>query len=611
MSDAPDGSLPALAGLTAWQGLALPKAPTEVTSAIDGIAQLGNATVGVLGVVSGILDTLATLTIETDPAKAVLDAAIRVIEEGLSTLLNDSGVYVLFVPVRRKVIVSPLIQDAISLTGLTPPAQDANLDLLVMQARLADNNPAVGAFFRNPADGGNAGFFRTVYESILDGADPNRPLFKQTDYVAGIHVLAGAADYVNLLSFLTAIDSLMLPPGQANNSLTSPGLPVPQNLKAMSVRLSDGSLGGRLSWDPQVSVVTVPSLNTACLITHIAIIRSTDPSVLSSATPEALFGTKDLTKGMTSPSHPETQVLDILDYAVPLPPTTFDDNAGVEDAKTYYYFACYRFKMGKLDELTSGATYPDQKFYHLSNVAVTTIQQKSVRSGKGVPPDWIRTPSVIDLLPVAGDLLNLLIATLNQFRAGVSGNAAVLKKYVEFLQGEIARLQALIASLTGVVQRLTDLATQAIDVGIYGRTFVGQGGTDYMLADLAASLSDTNADALRPPFDRGDEFVSGVTILVGGPSEAGVLGVKTMLETLFGVGGSGDASPLQQAIASIDAALTTQEAASFGDDLAVGTPLTTTQSLTGDVPLSANDPGSCPPDETPDPVFGDNFEVIP
>jgi hypothetical protein len=401
----------------------------------------------------------------------------------------------------------------------------------------------------------------------------------------------------------------MLPPGQANNSLNVPGLPVPQNLKALSVRLLDGTQGGRVSWDPQVPIVTVPTLDTACLITHIAIIRSTNPTVMTAATPEALFGTKDLTKGMVSASDPETTVLDILDYGVPLPPTTFDDNTGVEDAKTYYYFACFRFKMGNLNEITSAATYPDQKFYHLSNVAVATIQQKSVRSGKGTPPDWIRTPSVVDLLPLVGDLFNLLVATLEQFRAGVSGNAASLKKYVEFLQGEIKRLQALIAALTGVVQKLTDLSSQTPQAGVYARTFVGKGGTDFMLADLGTSLAPSNTDPLRPPFDRGDEFVSGVVIMIGGPSEDGVLAVKAMLEALFGMGGGSGQSPLQAAIASIDAVITQQEAATFSDDLSVGPPPTAQQAQTGDVPLSANDPGSCAPDPTPPPVFNDNFEV--
>jgi hypothetical protein len=600
MSDAP---LPALPGLTAWKSVTLPKPPSAITDAISGIAALGNSTVSVLGVVSEILDTLAGVSIDTDPAKAVLAAAIRVIETGLTTLLNDSGVYVLFVPVRRKIVVSPLIQEAIALTGVTPPEPSADLDLLVLQARLAANNAVVGQFFRNPADGGNAGFYRTVVESILDQGDPNRPLFDQANYVAGIHVLAGASDYVDLLSFITALDSLMLPPGPANNTLSTPGLPVPQDLKATGVRLADGTLGARLTWASQVPVVTVPSLDTACLITQIAIIRSTNPSVMSSATPEALFGTKVLSKGLTAPGDADTQVIDILDYGVPFPPTTYDDNTGLTDAKTYYYFASFRFKMGTLDQIASAATYPDQGFYHLSNVAIATATTRTPRSGKGVPPDWVRTPSVIDLIPAAGVLLDLLVATLNQFRAGVYGNSDALKKYVTFLQAEIERLKSLVQSLTGIVQRLSSLTSQTPRAGLYGRVFAGKGGTDYMLADLGASLAPTNSDTARPPFDRGDEFVSGVVVMVGGPTEDGVLAVKAMLETLFGVGGGTTTTSLQEAIASIDVQLRAQEAASFGDDFVSGGTPSASAALTAE-PV-------CPPDTTPKPVFGENFEVLP
>lgn len=608
MSDAPE--LPALAALSSWQGVALPKLPTEITTAVEGIAALGNATVSVLQVVSGVLDVLAGVSIETDPTKALLNTAIRVLEDGLNTLLNDSGVYVLFVPVRRKILVSPLIQEAIALVGTPLIQEDLDPAALVVRARLAANNEQVGEFFRAPAEGGNAGFFRTVFDSILDEGDPNRPLFEQANYVAGIHVVAGASDYVNLLSFITALDGLMLPPGPANNTLSTPGLPVPQNLRGSSTRLADGGLGARLVWDAQVPVATIPTLNTACLITQLAVIRTTDPRQMSVATPEGLFGSKTLIAGMSAPGDPDTRVVAVLDYAVPLPPSTYDDD-GLEDGKTYYYFTCFRFKMGNFDELTSGATYPDQGFYHLSNVAVVTAAPRSARSGRGVPPDWVRTPSVVDLLPVAGQLLELLLSTLRQFSAKTSGNADALRKYVSYLQAEIVRLQSLVSSMTGMVQRLTSLSAQTPSAGAYARVFAGKGGTDFMLADLAASLAPSNDDDQRPPFDRGDEFVTGVVVMVGAPSEDGVNTVKLMLETLFGIGGTGGTTPLQAAIAAIDAQLSAQEAASFGDDFTVGGAATVSQGLTGDIPLSDDDPGSCDDAPPPKPVFGDNFEVIP
>lgn len=602
--------------LTAWKGIALPKLPAEVGSAIDGIAALGNATVSALTVVTSILDIIAGVTIDLDPAKIILNAAITAVEEGLSTLLEDSGAYVLFVPVTRKVIISPLIQDALSLVGLsdTPPPQTVDLDIIALQARLAATSPDVVAFIQHGATGGNAGFFKTVIDSVMDGGDSSRPLFGATDYVAGIHVLAGASDYVQLLSLLTALDGLMLP-NLSNTTLTTPGLPVPQNLKAAMVLGGDGSPSAKLIWDAQPAFATHPTVDVMSVITHVAIIRSTNPAAMSATSPTVLFGTAKLTKGMTALGDLETEVVDIFDHApfgVIL--NTYTDRKLKKD-KTYYYFASFRFRLGDIHDVTSGSLAPDQGHYRFSNVAVGTAQVRPTRSGRGTPPDWIRTPSVIDLLPVAGDLFNLLLATIAQLKSGTTGNADALKKYIDFLKREIEKISKLTLTLTGLVQQLSALTTQTPEVGIYGRVFFGKGGTDFMLADLGASLAPSNGDAGRPTFDRGDEFVTGVVVMVGGPSEDGVVAVKTMLEVMFGAGGAGAIAPLTAAIAAIDAVLTEQETAGFAADFSAS-PGTAEQSLAaapGDVPLTTDgsDPGSCAPDTTPAPTFGADFGVLP
>jgi hypothetical protein len=297
-------------------------------------------------------------------------------------------------------------------------------------------------------------------------------------------------------------------------------------------------------------------------------------------------------------------------FASPSVPVTYDDNTGtLVEGTTYYYFAAYNLKIGPLANLADAENYPEYGYYRLSNVCAVTPQKRSVRSGQGTPPDWVRTPSIIDMIPMAGDLLNLLIATLRQFEAGLSANTEAIKQYVAFLQSEIARLKALIDQITSIVKLITSILSQTPSVGIYGRTFIGKGGVDFMLADLALSLSPQNTDPGRPPFDRGDEFVTGLVVLVGGPSEAGVMSVVAMIEALFGLSGTGGSTPLADALASIDAVIAQQEAAAFAADMSVGAPPTETQGLTGDVPLSDTDPGSCAADTTPAPTFGDDLGV--
>lgn len=619
MSDAPipipeDDLLPPLPdSLSKWVGIGLPTPPAELTGVLQTITDIGNATVAILNIVKTLLDVLASITIDLDPAKAILAAAITAIEEGLKTLLEESGVYVLYVPVRRKIIVPPTIRQALDIVGLTDgvPHKSVDADALVIQARLVAQSSEALALLNGAADGGNAGFFRTVVEATYDVKDSNRPQFGTTDYVAGLHIVAGAPDYLQLLSLLTALDGLLLPP--MNDGLRKAGLPVPQNLKVQPVMSLDGNPAALLNWDAQVAYAEIPSLDSSCIVTHVAIIRSKSPGVMGIAAPEKLFGTNKLTKGMVSPSDPDTVVVDILDYADldnPTPNTYNDYSGGLEKGVTYYYHATYRLKVGTLDAVLSGGSTTDVGFYKLSNVAIATATSRSQRSSQGAPPDWIRTPSVVELLPLVGDLATLLVGTLKQFKSGTTGQADNFKTYVKFLQGEIDRFADTLAIFAGLVSKLTALSTQTSTVGIYGRAYSGKGGVDFMLADLGASLSASNEDANRPPFDQGDEFVTGATFLIGGPSEAGVVAVATMISSLFGLSGGGGASPLATALAAIDVAVTQAEQVQLGSDLTTATTSTTTAALTTpDVPLSEDDPGSCSPDTTPAPVFGDDFGV--
>jgi hypothetical protein len=612
---------------TPWASIALPALPTGVSTAIEGVAALGNTTVAALNIVSTFLDVIANLTIETDPVKAALSLTITAIQEGLDALLEDAGVFVLFVPVTRKVIVSPLMQDALAAVGMSaPPPMRADLDILGLQARLVGTSPATIAALQSGSSGGNTGFLRVVADSVMDSGDPNRPQLGTTDYVAGIHFVAGASDYVQLLSLLTALDGIMLP-DQANTSLAVAGLPVPQNL-----RVTPGLKSAYLSWDAQAAYFDDPSLDMSGLITHVAVIRSTNPTVLTSATPLSLFGTTQLTEGQTAIGDADTKVVKVIPYTKVLVPNTYEDT-GLTTGTTYYYFTAYRFKIGTLLAASTQKSLTDQGYYKFSNVATCSATTKPTRSGRGTPPDWIRTPSALDLIPAARDLLTLLNAQLAQFQASTGGNATLLKKYVTYLQAEIAKLSATISTLTGLVQRLAALSSQTPTAGLYARVFSGKGGTDYMIGDLGNSLASSNPDPNRPPFDRGDEFVAGVVVLAGGPSEDAVLKVKTMLGVLFGAAQSTLTTPLQQALAGIDVALGDLEALAGGTTAPIVTPgfnddfsttpelgagtsgtgaLTDGSTLTpgaSDVSLSDDDPGSCAADTTPAPTFGEDFGV--
>lgn len=617
MSDQPVAVGP-ITDITAWQSVSLPRIPPELIAILEQIEALGTTVVNALQVAVDFLDIAVTLaSAVVDAAKAVLRAAILAIEDALNTLVDSVGIYGLFVPVRRKVLVPPIVQEALALTGIVEGPRNKNVNLTALELQLAANNPRVAQFLKKPADGGNAGFVRTVVESIADTQDLNRPLFNDNTYVAGFHFLAGASDFAQLLGLITALDAIL---GQRGvPGLTVAGLPVPQNLRGLPYTdVTTGNRGFSLTWDGSPRLVQVDPLRTNCRITQVAIIRSENPKTLSATSPLTLFGTAALSVGTKTPDG-KTEVVAILDAQLAAVPNThIDTAASIKEGVKYYYYATYNIELAPQELSLNAAIFKPYGFYSLSNACPVTAQAKSVKTSTGAPPDWWRTPSLLRAIPFIEDLINVLITSLRQFEAGINANVDALKQYVAYLRKEVVRLQALIAEITAIIDRVTAILNVSTSAGVYGRTFYGKGGVNFMLADLAASLAPTNADPGRPPFDRGDEFVTGLVLLGGFPSEDGATKVLSLLDLLFGTAESATADALAQAVASIDRFLAAEEEVGFTADFTAGTgdaaqalAAETSATSSPDVPLSDTDPGSCSPDTTPPPTFGDDFGVVP
>lgn len=604
MADQPE-PVAAISEVTAWKNAPLPKLPPELAAAAQQVQSLTEIVRTGLTVVSDVLTLIAQLQVNfEDPVRAALQQVIQAIEAALDSLTADTAVYVLFVPVRRKVIVSPLIQEALSLTGIANVPKNKSYDLQVLEAKLVASNPQVARFLKFPADGGNAGFLRTVSESTVDPADYNRPLFGPTAFVGGVHVLAGAPNYADLLGFITAIDALFDQP----RGLAVSGKPVPQNLRVDAIRLITGQPGAALSWDAQDRVVPIPELDIVCAITRVAIIRSTNPEFLSATSPEKLFGTSRLNKGMQS-ADGKTEVIDVVDVGT-FVPTSYGDTTGtLIDGTTYYYAVSFNLKTLPLAQLPTLDEQDDpvfRRFYKLSNVASVTPKQKSTRSGLSTPADWQRTP-VLNVLPATGIIVDVIKSALREFSAGTASSTAALDNFIRFLQSEIEKVARYSDQIAAVIQTITSLLTQDAAVRIYARPFFGVGGTDFMVADLATSLSPENTDEGRPSFDRGDEFVTGIVLLAGAPSAAAVQPIVTALSALVGLTNAGVASAIATAIAGVDVVLSAIEQEEVAD--LQPEPTITQASTAPDVPLSDQDPGSCAPDATLAPAFADDFGV--
>ena len=136
----------------------------------------------------------------------------------------------------------------------------------------------------------------------------------------------------------------------------------------------------------------------------------------------------------------------------------------------------------------------------------------------------------------------------------------MLKDYVAFLRAEIQRYESLVDSILLQIKAITELLRLPEKTGgIYIKPFEGEGGNRFFLSDLATSLAQGYPNA--PPFHRGDEYVMGVVLMMGGP--------KPQVETNFSllksilVTGTDKAESL---VDTLGEAISDLEEAAFGQD---------------------------------------------
>lgn len=595
-----------------WKAFELPKLPAGVDTAVGSVSSIVGALTAILQIVKAIADLLAKLDLlGLSPAQLIIKAAVAAIEAALEALLKDTGVYLLLVPVSKRIVIPPVVAAALDAAGLKelPPRQLSG-ELLQVQASLASTGDAATAQYFTSAMGASAGnkaFLRAVIESMYDEGDSNRPQLDPNDHVAGIVVIAGATDVIGLMSFVGAISSLIAP-GNPGGGLTAAEIPVPQGLRAKSVASKTG-FAVRLEWQFQQPLVSLPTLDLSALVTQVAIIRSKSSSFYTKRTPAEVFGSSKLSKGMKAGVGDEQiEVLDIVDYTGLDMKSSYLDDTKLDHDKAYYYAVSFNITLGSETDIASGGG-DERGFLSLSNVAKVAKEEKPVlRSGSGTAPDWIRTPRVIDILPDLGFLIRQLTSLVAQFGNFTSGFGDMLKGYVKYLEQEIENFEQMVETVNGVVTRLSQLSLLNVGAGAYARTFAGTGGTEFFANDLTQSLSPDNTDPKRPPFDH-DEFTAGMVILAAAPSADGLVAVQAMLSELFG--SSEQPGPLQAAIDQIDVVLAEAEQKFFGDDMRTsGKPKPTVQALFPPR-VGADDDGvkdvNCPAPLVSSVTFGDDF----
>lgn len=552
-------------GWKKWE-LDIPDLPAvDLSDIIDKIKEF-------LEVIVGILETILNfITAFTDPLAAAIKAIIDKIKETIEGFLEDVGVYILHVPIRKRLMtnflnlgdITPDWAGQLGIFGegvadtdnpgnlgqILPPWKDDNLNDFLVQA--------------NRYNGGNYGFFKTVIESLWDEGDTNRPQFyDEDDYVGGVVLLMGT-DF-DPLGFLDDIWKLF--------GLFDLGIdgvykaPRPQNLQGRAltpiVKSSSNASGGKFStfleWDPvEVPITKLTDLGGIILFPErYAIIRSKNNvnALTANAVPD-LMGSRELSVGDAFGS---SEVVFEGEYD-PTDVTYIDKDIDAEPDDSFYYTVAWKLKGYNADDDITDAAGTVYGYWYTSNIV--RVVPYPTRPGS-TPPDWIRTPSIASLFPQFAYFLRLLVAELEKLAGKLVGALDFITEYVEFLKSEIARYEALVNQILDAI-KMIQLKFDLPTAGVYYRLFKGQGGNTFFIQDLALSLRSSYASA--PPFHTGEEYVTGIIMMTGGP-EVLVDSLMTLMGWLFG----GSPSGLTPVLEGLDSAVSELEEQYFNDDMTVG-----------------------------------------
>jgi hypothetical protein len=532
----------------AWKTFELPKIPGGVTTAVDGLKTVAATASTALSVVKTLVEAAsATATTSLSVSQVAIQTAVSAIESAVKSLTQDTGVYVLLVPPRSKVIIPDAVKAALTQSFTVSPTPEGLNTQAMFAGESTTNQEAAILRSMFSATGGNAGFVRSVLESFDDTGDDCRPQLADTDAVAGMYLVAGSANISSVVPFTNGMSALIAP-GRPT-ALDAPSIPCPQNLKA---KVISGS-AVRLQWTFQPSIVELLTLNTFAKVTEVAVIRSTSVKLLSASTPQELFGSSSLSKGTLS-GDGLSEVIDVV------PNTgTYVDSSTHKPSTGYYYAVSFHVKLGTSIEL-GGEGGADLKFPRLSNAAKVYFSKEdhgTPRSTTGVPPDWYRTARTIDLFPAVGALLNQVSSFSAQLGDTATGYGDLLKANIKIIEQQIKGYTDLATQLTAASSAISSFSS--INLGaVSARPFSGTGGVNFIKKDLVKAFGDTS-DPNRPPFD-GDEFVSGVVILATTPDAVALLG-QVIGSVAAGV------SAIEDALAKIDVSLAAIEPAAFNDDM--------------------------------------------
>jgi hypothetical protein len=569
-----------------WENLSIDLGPIDpVASTIQKIT----TAIGVaLKIQKTATDLVATLLLDLLDAEALiiktaLSAARSVLDQYVVT---DAKMHLLVVPPEKR------LQYNLDQTFMMPQLENswAIKDSIddATKARFQKALETIGRY-----DRGNEGFGRTVIESLYDEFDPNRPTYDDDDAVFAVVILVGASTMLGLYDLMSTLQGIFNV-GLRGNLFPADLLKTPQDLRATPVSAPGTSrIGVRLNWgNPPAEQVLARYDGVRIQLYEVALIRSTDDEIMLAKDWNSVFGgyqptalNRDndereksdvytLTVGSHGDEDTTTEIIKIFAYDG-VRDSYVDDDSDLTKDKDYYYFVAYRYAIAEEpSDKSAEVKLKPQDFTVISNVAKARVDPDKIPdTRRSVKPNWVATPSPLDLIPDLKLFMKLLEDYLANLESQLLGANSALKQYVQFLQDEIDRYNAFATDINNLLSRLSTLL-QLPATGVYVTVIKSdKGGNTYFMQELADRLTNED-DTTAPPFFRSG-FTAGLVWYAGAPNPSEIVPVETLVSLLLGLDSQAQTA-WEEAAASIDSLIDQLEDQEFGEDMQPGTAPTTT-----------------------------------
>lgn len=486
-------------------------AVNTATTAIDTINTVISVTVSVLRTVSNIL--IDEITLETVAVKSLVAAINNIID----SFTGLAGAHILNVPLQK---------------------------------------------------GTNESISNIIIDSLRDAKDPFKPMYNQSDYVAGLMILYGVTNenIATLISQLLTLQNLF---GEFTTGLDRYEIPAPTNLRAKIIttpridyndvayddvvsldtltsqdgitvtttgfevrtfgrvrNIRRGPVSIHLQWDPSPASNFLNSLDADITLDTINVYKST------SALPEVPAGGFQPKANLPTPI--ESYSYNAIHEALA---TFVDDDIDEEDDSKLVYYVGYEMSCNGIDlgvvSLSDAVTIDVQR----------ELNKGLTQDARGTPPNWQAVVNPLALIPGFETLIQEIKEVVASLEGFVEGSATALKEFITFLEALAEKNLQATARLLAVIQQLL-IIIKSVNIAASVYSFAGTGGTGLIRQEVSSALNDTSVEN-RPQFDNPSSngliippsdspFSLGAIMLVAGAGTAADITAATTLFNLFG-----------------------------------------------------------------------------